>query len=205
MENHNYLINIVLVILISGVILTLIGNYILNKFSESKTINLKTCDEKLLEEANNRMGNNGNNGYRLTYTGYLVTGMGLLFLIILSTFFSVENKKNEGENIKNIITGTLPVFLSLIVVSYILLLNVKFKERLIQGKVADEYFFYLSFFSIMFMIQIITLSKYIKTLEKSENQVDSVVYALSLVNILIIGIMNIILSFFSTDGWIIYK
>lgn len=200
MENHNYLINIVLVILISGVILTFVGNYLLDKFSKSNTLNLKTCDEKLLEEANNRMGNNGNNGYTLTYTGYIVTGMGLLFLIILSTFFSVDNKQGQGENIKNVITGSLPVFLSLIVVSYILLLNVKFKERLIEGKVADEYFSYLSFFSIMFMIQIITLSKYIKTLGKSQNQAGSVVYALALVNILIIGIMNIILSFFSTDG-----
>ncbi len=134
MENHNYLINIVLVILISGVILTFVGNYILNKFSQSNSLNLKTCDEKLLEEANSRRGNNGRNGYILSFTGYVVTGMGLLFLIILSTFFSVDSKNTQSENIKKIISGNLPVFLSLIVVSYILFLNVNFKERLIQVK-----------------------------------------------------------------------
>lgn len=200
MENHNYLINIVLVILISGVILTLIGNYILNKFSQSNTINLKTCDEKILEEANRRRGNSGRNGYTLSFTGYVVTGMGLLFLIILSTFFSVDSKNSQTENIKKIISGNLPVFLSLIVVSYILLLNVNFKERLIQGKVASDYFSYLSFFSLMFMIQIITLSKYTKSLGSKNNQAGSVIYALALVNILILGVMNIILSFFTTDG-----
>ena len=200
MENHNYLINIVLVILISGVILTFVGNYILNKFSQSNSLNLKTCDEKLLEEANSRRGNSGRNGYILSFTGYVVTGMGLLFLIILSTFFSVDSKKDQTENIKKIITGNLPVFLSIIVVSYILFLNVKFKERLIQGKVAGDFFSYLSFFSVMFIIQIITLSKYVKSLGSTENQAGSVIYALALVNILILGIMNVILSFFSTDG-----
>ena len=52
----------------------------------------------------------------------------------------------------------------------------------------------------MFIIQIITLSKYVKSLGSTDNQAGSVIYALTLVNVLILGIMNIILSFFSTDG-----
>lgn len=207
MENPNYLINIVLVILISGLILTIIGNYILNKFSQSTTVKLTTCDEELLEQANNSNDNNSRNGYILSFTGYIVTAMGLLFLLILSTFFSMDSRSSQTENIKKIISGNFPVFLSLIIVSYILLLNVKFKQRFLDGKVSNEFFSYLSFFSIMFIIQIITLSKYMKSIsafknisERQNNQSGTLLYALSFVNILILAVLNIILSFFSTDG-----
>lgn len=204
MENKNYLINIILVILISGIILSTIGNYILNKFSQIDKKILKSCDKKLIEEhnkrENNKMGNNGINGYTLSFTGYVVIAMGLLFLIIFSTFFSIDNKKDDIQNVKNIITGNLPVFLSLIVVSYILLLNNQFKEKLIKGRIANDYFSYLLFFSLIFSVQIIILCKYIKSFDKNNNQLGSVIYALGLVSLLILGIMNIILSFFNTDG-----
>lgn len=201
MENHKFLINTVLVILICGVILASIGNYILYKFSNNKTLNLKTCNEKLLEEANRRRGNNDINGYTLAFTGYIVIAMGLLFLIILSTFFSVNSKKSDRENIKNIITGNLPIFLSLLVASYIISLNIKYKENLISGKVSSEFFSYLSYFSLIFIIQIVALSKYISELAQNKDiQIGSAIIAFSVINILILGIINIILVFFTTDG-----
>lgn len=201
MENHKFLINSVLVTLLSGVILASIGNYILYKFSNNQQLNLKTCDEKILEEANNRRGNNGRNGYTISFTGLVVTGMGLLFLIILSTFLSTNGKNSDSENFKNIIAGNMPVFLSLLVVSYIVSLYVNYKDRLIQGRVSNDFFSYLSFFTVMFLVQIATLSKFIISLNESkESKVTATIYALSLINILIIAVMNIILAFFSTDG-----
>tara|TARA_Y100000816_G_scaffold139818_1_gene99052 strand:+ start:1904 stop:2509 length:606 start_codon:yes stop_codon:yes gene_type:complete len=201
MENHKFLTNSVLVILISGIILASIGNYILYKYSDSEILNLKTCDEKLLEEARGRKGNNERNGYTLSFTGYIVTGMGLLFLIILSTFLSTNSKNGDIDNLKNILTSVSPIFLTLLVVSYVVSLNINYKDRFISGNLSNDFFSYLSFFSIMFLIQIIILSKYIRSLsENSSNNEDTVIYALSLINILILVVMNITLKFFSTDG-----
>tara|TARA_B100000963_G_C22530478_1_gene627377 strand:- start:248 stop:853 length:606 start_codon:yes stop_codon:yes gene_type:complete len=201
MENHKFLTNSVLVILISGIILASIGNYILYKYSDSEILNLKTCDEKLLQEARGRKGNNERNGYRLSFTGYIVTGMGLLFLIILSTFLSTNSKNDDIDNLKNIVSSVSPIFLTLLVVSYVVSLNINYKDRFISGNLSNDFFSYLSFFSIMFLIQIIILSKYIRSLsENSSNNEDTVIYALSLINILILVVMNITLKFFSTDG-----
>lgn len=201
MENHKFLTNSVLVILISGIILASIGNYILYKYSDSEILNLKTCDEKLLEEARGRKGNNERNGYTLSFTGYIVTGMGLLFLIILSTFLSTNSKNDDIDNLKNILSSVSPIFLTLLVVSYVVSLNINYKDRFISGNLSNDFFSYLSFFSIMFLIQIIILSKYIRSLsENSSNNEDTVIYALSLINILILVVMNITLKFFSTDG-----
>ena len=201
MENYSFLINSVLATLISGVLLTLIGNYILYNFSNEEAINLLTCDQKILDEANSRKGNNGYNGYIFSFTGYIVTAMGLLFLIIFSTFLSTNNKKGTSENLQNIIVGNIPIFLSLLVVSYIIILNVNYKDSLVAGKVSNEFFSYLLFFSLLFLGQIATVSKYIVALNnKVDEQHSSVIYALSLANILLISVMNIILAFFSTDG-----
>ena len=201
MENYSFLINSVLATLISGVLLTLIGNYILYNFSNEEAINLLTCDQKILDEANSRKGNNGYNGYIFSFTGYIVTAMGLLFLIIFSTFLSTNNKKGTSENLQNIIVGNIPIFLSLLVVSYIIILNVNYKDSLVAGKVSNEFFSYLLFFSLFFLGQIATVSKYIVALNnKVYEQHSSVIYALSLANILLISVMNIILAFFSTDG-----
>ena len=183
MENYSFLINSVLATLISGVLLTLIGNYILYNFSNEEAINLLTCDQKILDEANSRKGNNGYNGYIFSFTGYIVTAMGLLFLIIFSTFLSTNNKKGTSENLQNIIVGNIPIFLSLLVVSYIIILNVNYKDSLVAGKVSNEFFSYLLFFSLFFLGQIATVSKYIVALNnKVDEQHSSVIYALSLAN-----------------------
>ena len=201
MENHKFLTNSILVTLICGIILASIGNYILYKYSNNEILNLKTCDEKLLEEANLKKGNNGRNGYTLSFTGYIVTGMGLLFLMIISTFFSVNSKNSDIDNLKNIIFGVTPIFISLLLISYIVSININYKNRFIDGNLSNDFFSYLSFFSFMFLLQIVTLSKYIRSLSDSTlNDEVSIIYALSLINLLILVVMHISLKFFTTDG-----
>ena len=50
-------------------------------------------------------------------------------------------------------------------------------------------------------MQIVILIKYIKSIQNKEStQLNTVLYTITFLNIIVLGIMNIILRFFSTDG-----
>ena len=193
MENL-FLLNTVLVIIICGLILKLIGNFILASYTKTKNTNINSCSQNNNEEKNN----NGYNGYTLSFTGITIIGMSLLFIMILIIYISVYSNRN----VKDLIKLLIPIFITLLVVSYNYLINIKFQDRLIKGDIAEEYFGYLMFYSLLLFCQIICISKYIKDLYdiKNESKVGPVIYLLSLINMIILGIMNIIIAYFSTDG-----
>tara|TARA_Y100001980_G_C14491040_1_gene268141 strand:- start:481 stop:1071 length:591 start_codon:yes stop_codon:yes gene_type:complete len=196
MEEYLFLLNTVLVIIICGIILKIIGNLTLASYTKTKS-DVVSCSQS----NDNTTNNNGYNGYTLSFTGTTIIGMSLLFIMILVIYISVIG----NQNVKELIKLLLPVFITLIVVSYDFFINIKFKDKLIKGDIASEYFGYLIFFSLFLFIQTGCISKYIKDISdknnsKNESKVGPVIYLLSLMNMIILGVMNIIIAYFSTDG-----
>ena len=78
------------------------------------------------------------------------------------------------------------------------ILNI-YKEQLIKQHVAHEYGKYSTAFTSLLILQICLLL-YSITDKKNGHQVKFVVGVIATLNFVLVGIMNIILKFFSTDG-----
>ena len=132
--------------------------------------------------------------------------MGILFLLLLSALF--ETKKATGtastfEIVKNIISSSLPSVLTFAIVVYLIVINSVYKEKLIRGHVATEYYSYSSFSSLLILIQVGLLIKYIIDILSHNNNsssLDHIILIFSTINILVLAVMHVILQYFSTDG-----
>jgi hypothetical protein len=193
-----FLLNTVFIVIVCGIILTIIGNFILVSYPETKNEEILSCSHTTDTKTNN----NGYNGYTLSFTGLTIIGLALIFLMILIMYISVIGNKNGKELIQLL----LPIFITLIIVSYDFFINIKFKDKLTAGKIASEYFGYLIFFTLLLFSQIGCIYKYIydiknnNTDQKYKSKFAPVIYLLSLLNMILLGIMNIIIAYFSTDG-----
>ena len=204
-QEHKYLTNCVLIVIVCGVILAYIGNFIIKSNDMiNNTSNIATCDKSVLRKLAAQEEQEGGNGYIIAFTGNIITAAGILFLLLLSALFSINNSGNTVSTftkIKNMMVGSLPSVLTFGVVTYIIILNSIFKENIIKGRLANEYFTYSSFSSFLILIQVGLLIKYITDISNNrDSQVGPVIYVFSILNIMILGVMNVILRFFSTDG-----
>ena len=201
-QQHKYLTNCVLIVIVCGVILAYVGNFII-KGADGQS-NTPTCDKSILRKLASQEQQSGENGFIIAFTGNLITAAGILFLLLLSSLFSINNSGNTASTytkIKAMIQGSMPSVLTFGVIIYIIILNSMFKENIIKGHVANEYFTYSSFSAFLILIQVGLLIKYITDISNNKDSpVGPVIYVFSIINIMIIGIMQIILQFFSTDG-----
>lgn len=204
-QEHKYLTNCVLIVIVCGVILAYIGNFIIKRADMiNNTSNIATCDKSVLSKLSTQEDQPGESGYTIAFTGNIITAAGILFLLLLSALFSINNSGNTASTftkITNMMVGSLPSVLTFGVVTYIIILNSIFKENIIKGRVANEYFTYSFFSSFLIVIQVGLLIKYITDISNNKDSpVGPIIYVFSIINIIILGIMNIILNFFSTDG-----
>ena len=116
--------------------------------------------------------------------------------------------------VKSLFMHSMPPLLMLMILVWLITINVQYATRINEGKVATEYQSYSNLSTIMVVIQLICLYKYlIDELKVSDSTADmkgraeawrsqlaSITYLLSLGNVMVIGIMTIILKYFSTDG-----
>ena len=124
-------------------------------------------------------------------------------------------KENSLGFVRMLLLHSLPPLLMLSVLVWLISLNVQFFTRINEGKVASEYSSYSNLSTIMVMIQLVCLYKYLvdefkisqggpknreALMVAFRSRLASLTYLLSLGNVMIIGIMTIILKYFSTDG-----
>jgi len=151
--------------------------------------------------------------------------LGIMFVTFgLATQMTEDNEKSKAmgrlqENtlgfVKSLMMHSLPPLLMLIILVWLITLNVKYFSRINQGKVASEYSSYSNLSTVMVVIQLICLYQYLvdelkinegglpsskAVADAMKSQLASVTYLLTLGNVMVIGIMTIILKYFSTDG-----
>lgn len=201
-KKHDYLIKTIFIVVICGLILGYAGNYMLYTSSNKSNNNITTCDRNLLAKIANRNGQPGYNGYIITFTGQIITFFGVLFLLLLSSLFSYSksDEKSVIDSTKTLFKDALPLLLTLSVITYSLYINTKFKERLINLNVANELFSYLFFSSIVLFAQVVLLLNYMISLMNGTNANSAAIYMTTFFNLLLMGVIFIILKFFSTDG-----
>ena len=187
MELASYSLTNLLVICIVGLVIKLF-------FSESTSVNGETGPASS------------------TMWGYGISALAIFFMAFIN-YGLFANQTNINENSLNFFGGflhsTLPSFLTLMLLMYLIFLNFKYFKRINQGKVADEYYDMSKMSTVLIFFQIFTLFKYIHSMHHSRNKKEdiaetassngSILYLLSLINVIFIIILNIILQYFSTD------
>lgn len=163
-----------------------------------------------------------------TLWGYGLTTLSMVILLFIS-FYLVNKKTAQEKNtdsskllekesslftfLKLLLTKTLPIFLTIIILVYLIALNYIFMKQINSNNVTNTYGTYSLMSTLLIFLQIVMISKYIfsmlkeitkKTLTNTEEQdtmfAQNGCYILTTLNLLFVIILNILLAFFSTDG-----
>lgn len=162
-----------------------------------------------------------------TIWGYGITAFALFIMIFMSFYMSDSNNKFiEKRNKKNgiikeeslftslikmILGDGIPIFLTFCVLIYVIYINFVHFNRINKGAVSDSYYTYSFYSSLLIIIQITLIIKYmynslnfLNTKNNTDNKqtimIKSASYILVLINLVFVMIQHIILKFYSTDG-----
>lgn len=153
--------------------------------------------------------NDGTTGPATTSVwGYgLICAAALGFMFIsfaLTTQLSNVSKYNSFVFVKKLFKNSFPALLLLSIVTWLLTINIIHYKKINKGYVASEYNTFSILSTLVIIIQVFVVLKFIiEQFDSKQNTSDkysSVNYILTLGNIIVVGIMTIILTYFSTDG-----
>ena len=165
-----------------------------------------------------------------TVWGLGIIGFSLIGMLLISVSLAIHAGSGSPKNIEPIIQDMLPVILMIIVIALIVGMNLSYYERINKGKVAEEYFKYANTSTIFVIVQLALVFnslrqkfKYVGEIKDfksihphdhltgDQNVIDrinkllnthvsSISYIITLINFIMVGIMQIVLQFFTTDG-----
>ena len=140
---------------------------------------------------------------------------------------TIETRGNSGNNqggimgkltniigfIKSFVTSSGPSILTIMVLCWIISLNISYYKKINKGMVAQEFYQLSNGTTFLFVFQIICLFQYLKLFiegktdktkakinAQSQSRIAFATYFITVINLIIVGMMTIILQFFSTDG-----
>jgi len=174
--------------------------------------------------SDNTSGSGANGPASTTIWGYGLTSIALLILIFMS--INLSRNINQGPNdpktfeddgesflqtiVKLIMTDALPIIVTFGLLIYIIYLNYTYYKIINQNKVTNSYHTYSLFSSIILILQIGLIFKYLYGLLEAANGgkynptdsilVKNISYILVTINFIFVIILHILLSYFSTDG-----
>ncbi len=172
------------------------------------------------QENHTKLGSHG--PASTTIWGYGLTALALFLMTFMAIYLSSKTELLEGGHTGGILAyylkllsqGALPVVLTLGVVVYMIVLNYIYYTRINSNKVSTSFETYSFFSSLLVMLQIGIIIKYMysmlnaivtkQTGNKAHQTEQSILKGVSLIlitlNYLFVFILHILLAFFSTDG-----
>ena len=157
----------------------------------------------------------------------IIYGYGVVAFAILTVMFvsfavhdrigRIENKgKSEsiGKFLKSFLSSSAPSLLTILILIWIITLNMTYYTAINKGMVATEYYQLSAGTSFVFVFQIACLFQYLRLFIKmktdpknagtdavsTQNRIAFATYFLTAINLVVVGMMTIILQFFTTDG-----
>jgi len=143
-----------------------------------------------------------------TIWGYGLTVIALSIMLFIGIYFSKNLfepsslDKSPSLDIMALFSNITPIFLTLVVIVYIIYLNFVYFTRINTNKVTPDYHTYSFMSSILIIFQIILISKYLFSYLSDDGSREiskNATYILSLVNFIFVLMIHISLAFFSTD------
>lgn len=138
--------------------------------------------------------------------GYIMSAVSLLLTIPFAIKFNTNIISNTNisnqfiASIYKLLIFPLPIYITVLVFIFASVQILMFQDRLVTKHVAKDYFTWINTFSFLVSIQTFLLAYY-SVFNKSNNpNLRYVIYLLGLFNFIILGITQVTLQFFSTDG-----
>ncbi len=145
------------------------------------------------------------------YTLVVISLASLLFVQL--SLAKAADMKQAGifEFIRRLISGSIPPLLMLFIVIWLIYININYFDRINSGTLTNEYnnvsFISSGLVLAQLAVVFLSISKSEKPMEDDDgvwaalqSNITSITYLLTLANIMFIGIINIILEYFATDG-----
>lgn len=150
--------------------------------------------------------------------GYGLSSMALFLLMMISLALAnvEEMRAGVGKFIEAFTQYALPTLLLLILLAWLIAVNVNFYDLINSKQVPSEYNFYSFLSSIVILLQTAVLFMFydqkfnitnlqqsslkIQSEEESATKNSTLSYVFTLINAILIGMMQIVLTFFTTDG-----
>lgn len=132
--------------------------------------------------------------------------IGLLFVSYSILYQKTNIDLNSIDFIIELFKNSIPSFLLLIVLFWLIMLNFSYYNKINKGEISNEFKNYSFVSSFVVLIQLFIVYKFIKHNFDNfknvnvKNPYTLLSYLLTLSNFVLIGIMTIILKYFSTDG-----
>ena len=208
LQNIGSLLTIFLILIVVGYVVVISGSGIQNNAENelyANPDNIVSCDKKSLKHFNKDKGPL-ENGFNLIITGYCTITVSVFFIVLITLFNQCYKKDKLGSLVCDTdIACKLPGILTLAVLFYKLAINFTYSKRLREDKVAHEYYYYLTICSFLLFLQILFFIKYVfdKFVNCDTNintRLGLLIYILGIINFFLLGITNVIIKFFSTDG-----
>ena len=157
----------------------------------------------------------------------LIYGYGIMTMAILTVMFvsyAIHDRIGRIENkgkiesimtfIKSFFTSSAPSILTILVLMWVITLNISYYIQINTGSVAKEYYQLSKGTSFLFVFQVVCLFQYLKLYIKikmdaknacpddvtTQGRIAFATYFITAINLIVVGMMTIILQFFSTDG-----
>ena len=150
-----------------------------------------------------------------TIWGYGLTAIAISIMLFMGIYVSKNIFETNGTFVSMLFSNVIPIFLTLIIIIYIIFLNFYYFKRINSNKVTPDYHTYSLISSLLTIIKIglvtVYLFFYLSKTDKLNSDANLIgnnfkielsknaVYILSLINFIFIMMMHISLEFFSTD------
>lgn len=154
-----------------------------------------------------------------TIWGYGLTSISFvgLLVVVISLASQEAMKMPIMDAIKELLKTSFPIISTLVILGWIVVINMTYITRINQGKVAPEFSQFSFFSTILILLQLLVVFKFIldtigvdmvpntnPALKKAEqvltSELTSVTIILTLLNLIFAGMMQVVVEFFSTDG-----
>ena len=150
--------------------------------------------------------------------GYGLSSMALFLLMMISLALANIEEMRAGVSkfFEAFTQYALPTLLLLILLAWLIAINVNFFDLINSKKVPEEYNFYSFLSSVVILLQTAVLFMFydqkfnitnlqqsslkIQNEEESATKNSTLSYIFTLINAILIGMMQIVLTFFTTDG-----
>ena len=138
-----------------------------------------------------------------TIWGYGIVSLALIALMVITVSLATKlNDKNNGSVfsfIKLLLQNSLPILATLSVLIWVITLNSIYYNKLNDNNISNEYYQYSNITLFLIIAQISVLIMSLKA-GPSQRKMKFTTYFFTILNLIFVGIMNIILTFFTTDG-----
>ena len=142
-----------------------------------------------------------------------------------------NKKSNSSTDLKGVFAGPSAFFqvlkevlhksftsiVTLSLLAYLIVLNITYMKRINQGSVPTEYYAFSHATTVLIIFQVFALFKSIKdkvtksriqannlgdnSIKDNSDRMEFVIYFIGVLNIVVTGITNVILEYYTADGW----